>query len=274
MRKGMQKFVLALFAFLPVLILPHFAFTAPNVSVVIAKDKIQVNQVFDLELHISWTGDADDYIVVPPVLTLPEDVVQKETSFSSLVAGDQYNLLYHYKLSAQKQGTFILDPIEIKYWGQGDEKQRVLETEKISFTTVSFTVAGLDMVWFLTIIIILVLGTIVAGVLIKDRRVRKRGSSTKKSMPYSKEKLWQKLQQCKQSKLQGDPVSFYRYANEIINEISGDDKRFEDLGKTLEQVRFGGYRPTSEELDRVYRYLVKKIESSFPKEKNKELANY
>jgi hypothetical protein len=256
-----------------VLILPTVALPTLEVSIINKKDRVPVNKTFTLDLHIYWHGDADDFIVEPPSLRLPDDITQKGMSFSTSVTGDQYNLDFHYTLSTQNKGKFLIEPVQIKYWGKGDEKERIVLTEKVEFEAITFTILGLNMIWTLTIGVVLLILAIITGVLLKDKKMLTTREGTIQNIADSKENVLKKLRMLKESKINGDTISFYRCAIEILRATAGDQNSLNDLGKVLEQVQFGGYKPTSEELDKVFRHLVKEVENSFPNQESKELAS-
>jgi len=78
--------------------LPYQLRATPVVSLSLNKDTIVAHKIFLLELTVSWKGDADQYLVAPPQVTLPEGIEERGSSFSSTSKGEHYLLNYKYNL--------------------------------------------------------------------------------------------------------------------------------------------------------------------------------
>ena len=65
---------------------------APALSLSLDDKHITTNKTFSSTLTVSWEGDADQYLVEPPQLTLPEDIDEIGTASRSITRGDQYIL--------------------------------------------------------------------------------------------------------------------------------------------------------------------------------------
>jgi len=117
---------------------------APHVSIVLENTTIRINKPFDLSINVSWDGDADEYIIAPPELELPEGVEKISSSFISSARLNTHLIKYRYILKAQKKGAVTLTPVQIKYWGTGSKQESVVSTEEVSFNVVLFTFLGLN----------------------------------------------------------------------------------------------------------------------------------
>lgn len=231
-----------------------------------------MNKKFDLFINISWQGDADDYIIVPPEPVFPEGVVQVSSSFFSSVSNDIQLIKYHYILKAQKKGGFTLKPVEIKYWGKGSEQESILLTNEVSFEVVTFAFLGPGLIWGTILVAAAVFGTIIVVALITNKRVSEKKKNIDRKDIQGKEYIIKKLHDCKECKIKGDFKGFYQSAFDVAQKVFSEDKTFLDtLSGTLEKVQFGGYKPASEEIERVFRHIEKKVGEITSDKKDKEL---
>ena len=106
--------------------LPYELTGAPTVSLSLDNDAIYKNRNFSFELILSWEGDADQYLIAPPQIILPEGIEKKDSSFRSVSRGDRYSLHYRYDLFARQEGDYHIKPIEISYWEKGNNKEEPL----------------------------------------------------------------------------------------------------------------------------------------------------
>ena len=256
--------------FLPVF--TSYVHAAPRVSTALEQDRVSVNREFDLFISISWHGEPDDYIIVPPEPVLPEGIVQVSSSFFSSVSSDAQIIKYHYVLKAQKKGRFTLYPVEIKYWGKGSEHESVLISDEVSFEAALFAFLAPGLIWGVGLAVAAVFITIIVVAVVTNRRVSKKKTDADWKGGRGREYIIEKLHECRQCRIKGDHKGFYRAAFETAQIIFDKDKAFLDtLFSTLEKVQFGGYMPSSEEINRVFRQIEKKAGEITSDKKDKEL---
>jgi hypothetical protein len=246
------------------------ALASLGVATTVKPSRISVNNKFDLLINISWQGDAEDYIVVPPEPELPEAITKVSASFSSTVSENKYLIKYHYILKAEKKGEFTLKPQKIKYWARGSDQENVLLTDGVSLEVVRFAFLDPGFMWYIIITVAVLFGIVIALAITTNQRVSKKKKHANAKEVQGNEYILQKLNQCKQSKLKGDYRGFYQSAFDVVQQVAGDDKAFMDsLTGTLEKVQFGGYRPAAEEIERVLRHIEKKSAETFSDKKNR-----
>lgn len=263
--------ILSLFLFFS----PPLLSAAPTVSLSLDRNTILVNKTFSLELTSSWEGEADEYILAPPQLKLPEGIVEKGSSFSTETKEKYYALHYRYTLVAQKAGDYELTPIEISYWKKGNDKEEKVKTEALhlkvttffSFLTLgTYRLAGAIIIIFLSLL----------GILIVSYRIKSKTGEHQKPADtnVTKEMVMSELEQCNAYRIKGDWKDYLKKAIALRNKLSLPEdavKTMDDLDSLLEQVSYGGFHPTTEEINLIQRQLERALKSAFPDAKDKEL---
>ncbi|MBT3220987.1 MAG: redoxin domain-containing protein, partial [Proteobacteria bacterium] len=102
-------------------------FTPPTAIVTLVtpsltKTTVDIGQPFALDVQVHWAGNFDDYLLHPPVVHLPEGVVQSGTSAETNSRDGRSTVTYHLALEAIEAGTFDLDPVELRYTPRFEEE--------------------------------------------------------------------------------------------------------------------------------------------------------
>ena len=246
---------------------------APTVSLSSEKKNISLNKPFSLKLKISWEGDADQYLVAPPQITLPEDIEERGSSFSSISRGRHFFLHYQYDLCAKKEGDYILNPTEISYWEKGNNKEEKVRTEKMHFQVTSFSIAYLGRYRLIVVIIAIPLGLFIT-VIVLYKKKKRRSDDQKSDSTAIRETMVSELEQCNAYKIKGDWESYLKKVISIRDKLPNQDKAGKIMGEldTLaERVTYGGLHPTAEEINLIQRQLEKAFKSAFPNDKDTDL---
>ncbi len=256
------KAFFALFLFLPVICNLPCAYASPRATITLEHTRISLKKSFDVVITVAWQGNADDYIIVPPQPDYPEKILQQSSSFFSSTSHATYALSYRYSLVAQEKGTFTINPVEIKYWSKGSDKESTLLTDEVSFEVVTFAFWN-DTVQLVAISLAVL---ITAGIIITAIIRKKRGGSPEQhgladKSPHSRhQSAVNKLEECRQSKIKGDYQGFYQCALAVVKNLEPEDGSFCDtLAAAAEKVHFGGYRPTAQETDMLLRKIEKMV---------------
>jgi peroxiredoxin len=85
----------------------------------------RAGQDFRVLVDVTWAGNLNDYLLLPPQLTLPEGVTQLGTEASSSSAQGRATITYQLRLRASAPGEYALDPVLVRY-------QPRLEREQLS----------------------------------------------------------------------------------------------------------------------------------------------
>ena len=107
--------------------------------------------------------------------------------------------------------------------------------------------------------------------------IRDRGRLKKKQRKGSdelldKEDLLKTYDACKRYKTEGNYVGFYHAVVEILTKtILDEGVIIDDLKKVCEKIEFGNYKPSSEEIEFVFRRVAKAMKKNFSDKKELEL---
>ncbi len=273
----MKSFLKALYiSSIIFILLPSYPYklkAAPAVSLSLDRDIILANKTFSLELIASWEGDSDRYLIAPPQISFPEGIEEKSSSFSTTSKEGHYSLYYKYQLLAQKEGEYVLKPIEISYWEKGNNKEEKVKTEALHFKVTSFSTAYLTRFWLPGTLIAIFLGLFSALVVLYKKKKR-LSDGQKSDATITRELIAGELEQCNAYKIKGDWGNYLKKILSICNKLPTQDKTgtiMEDLDTLVEKVTYGGLRPTTEEINLIQRQIEKAFKSAFPKDGDKDL---
>ena len=246
---------------------------APAVSLSLDKGTIYTNRNFSFELALSWEGDADQYLVVPPQITLPAGIEEKDSSFRSVSRGDRYSLYYRYDLFSQQEGDYHIQPIEISYWEKGKNKEEKIKTEVLNFKVTSFSIINLGKYWLLFILAIFLLSLFMVVIVLYKR---KKGvvNDQKMDSVITREMISEELDQCNAYKMEGDWENYLKKVISIRNKIPAlneDEESIQALDALVERTTYGGFCPSSEEISLTQRKLERAFKNAFPDDKDKDL---
>ena len=253
--------------------LPFQLRAAPTVSLSLDRDTILVNKIFSLELVVSWEGDADQYLIAPPHITLPEGIEEKGSSFSSTSRGARYLLGYKYALCAQKEGEYVIKPFEIRYWEKGNNKEGKIETGALHFQITSFSIFNLGRYWLVGILTITFLG-LFSTLIVLYKKKKRRSDDQESDNTAMREMIVREFDQCNAYKLQGDWKNYIEKVIAIRNKLPTQDenkKVMEYFDTLAERVAYGGLRLTTEDINLIQRQLERAFRSAFPNGKDEDL---
>lgn len=96
------------------------ACAAPTLSVVQDSREAILNEPYTLAFELSWQGNPDEYVAIPPSLTLDSWAEVSEISTSSSVDGDQSTLRHTVTLIPHELGEFSTPTLELAYLAKAD----------------------------------------------------------------------------------------------------------------------------------------------------------
>ncbi len=256
------------------LLLPTaFAHAAPQVEATLAASTVSTGAPFTLAITVSWQGDADQYVIVPPEPELPEGVERVSSSFASSASADMQSMHYTFLLRALKNGAYTIKPAVVKYWAKGADKEGATESPETTFKAVQFALVENNTA-FIAVISLLVLAGAVVGmvfVVIRKKKVRRQKAATSGDAS-TREQAADSLQHCRQCKLQGDYTGFCQTALDCAHMVAPQDTALtKSLAAMFEKVQFGGFRPPAEEIERILRQLEKSSDALIAEDKKNEL---
>lgn len=260
-------------AFIFLTFFPNELLGAPTVSLSLDKGTIYTNKNFSFELALFWEGDADQYLVAPPQVTLPEGIEEKDSSFSSTSRGDRFVLHYRYDLFAQQEGDYHIQPIEISYWEKGNNKEEKIKTDVLNFKVSSPGIVSLISYWPVGVSVIVLLGLFTALIVLYIRKKRCVLDQRLDGI-VTREMIASELEQCNAYKMEGDWGNYLKKVICIRNKLPIEDrsgKILKALDTLSDRVTYGGFCPSAEEINRIQRQLEKVFKNAFPDDKNDDL---
>jgi hypothetical protein len=252
-------------------LLPCQLIGAPRVSLSLDKKNISAQKPFSCELTISWEGDADQYLVDRPRLKPPEGIVEVGSSSSSITRGDQYLLQYRYDLQAEKEGSYVLEPIEISFWAKGNNEEEKINTDKLTITVTSFSLAQYGENRLIPVALVIIVVSLFSALIVIISKKRRRDRNQTQSAPSPKDALASDLTHCNDFKIKGDWKRYIQTALAIRNQLPTEVKGLEELDKLAEKIHYGGFRPNTEEINRIHRQLEQAVKSVSTKDPDREL---
>ena len=256
------------------LLLPAHLRGAPTLSLSLGDDQhITPKKTFTATLTLSWKGDADQYLIEPPQLTLPQDISETGTASRSITREDHYVLEYHFYLRAEKEGNYVIEPVEISYWEKGNNTVQMVKTEALSFSVTTFTFTDFGNYWLIGLIAIILLSLFITLIVLskkKKRQEREHGIEP----PSLRETISQELRACHSYKITGDWENYLKKAIAIRDKLPTEDKggkAMDTLDSLAERVHYGGLHPTTEEINHIQRQLEHALKNAFPQEKDKDM---
>ena len=94
----------------------------PTGAATLAGGPIRVGEPFELQVEVRWSGDGDEYALLPPRVELPEGVALETLSASTTSLEGTQRVLYTVHLTAEAPGSYALDPIELRFQLPGREE--------------------------------------------------------------------------------------------------------------------------------------------------------
>jgi hypothetical protein len=246
---------------------------APTLSLSLDNKYITAKKTFSSTLTVSWKGDADQYLIEPPQLTLPEDINEIGTASRSITRGDHYLLEYRFDLRAEKEGDYVIKPVEISYWEKGNNNVERVKTEALGFSVTAFNLTNYVRYWPLGVLVIIFLSLFITLIVLSKKKKRQKSDHGVET-PSIKETITRELRECHSYKMTGDWENYLKKAIAIRDKIPTEDKggkTMETLDSLAERVHYGGLHPTTEEINRIQRQLEHALKTAFPNDTDKDM---
>ena len=246
--------------------LPPPLYAAPALSLSAEEGIIIAGEPFSIQLTVSWKGDAEQYLVEPPRLKLPEGITQSSSAYSASAADARYFLCYRYTLNATSTGRYMLDPVEISYWGKNDGDARTASTDALHFTVNSRSEAALQR-YRVPGAALLIFISLFAVLFVLSTKKKRADRTLPGDGAITKEIIDRELTQCRAFKISGDWDKYIEQVIAIRSKIPSadrDEKMQSELSRLAERIQFGGYRPSENEISLMERQLEKACADTFP----------
>ncbi|NOZ87725.1 MAG: redoxin domain-containing protein [Deltaproteobacteria bacterium] len=213
--------------------------------------EVYLGQTFNLLVEVKWTGEIKDYILHPPSLKPPEGIRLLNVHASSSSSGGKQVIIYQVALKAEKTGEFDLDPVQLSYTPLLDGKRVTTRIKGPAVKVEERTFLGMDILQLSAVMGAILLLAIGGLLVTKNRRKRKRQDGGAKVELDPVEVLDRNLKQARKHLLDGNALGLLESVKEMNSLGFGEDAMHDqDLDGLLEQVKYGGKKPSKEELER------------------------
>ena len=233
-----------------------FAQGLPRVALECPSDVQRPTSPFELSISISWQGDAQSHVIIPPEPVFPESFHVRSSSFEATVSDSLHQLTYHFILVPRETGRFTISPVTILCWPRESSTELSLLTNECAITVEP--TAELFQKKSLAAAAAIMLAIIAAGVYI----IKKRSGSILPSKQPAVEADHTLVQQCRRELLQGDYTAFYTTALKAARALMPADQSLHNrVAACLERAQFSDRKPSAEDADHILRQLKRAFDS-------------
>ncbi len=241
----------------------------PTAEVRLATATPQAGEPFSVEVELFWAGNFEEYLPQPPLILLPEGVVQESMTAEASSGQGRGAVTYTATLRADAPGRYALDPVEVRY------------IPRLEATPVAGRVAGPTVEVVAPSIMGLAPATFAAGAagiaalglvgLVAARKLRGRRSAAGPAEAETYAALVADFEAARKKRLAGDGAGCLLALAELDRALrrqsgEGEDAttRPESLAEAVERARYGGEVPAAAELDRLQRSVERRLEALKP----------
>lgn len=258
-KKILLKFIISLSIFKINLI-----FAQPNITAYVEGEHFTVKSPFKFRVSISLGEEKNLYTLSIPEVKFPPEIQEKGVSSYSDNLTNSTNYLY--TLIPLKEGEYTIESVTVKYLKKGEKEPYILKSNSVKFIVIPYKILGF--LWWQFILIVTFLLIILTLIIIFSTKM-KRKEIVSTTPNEERKKLFDKLNIAYKHKLDGNIGEFYKTLYEIEKEVENklNEKILpEDINLMIERIKFGGYNPTPEDIESVYRQVEREIKKIFPEE--------
>ena len=231
-----------------------FAQDVPRVELECPSAVLRPAIPFELRIIVSWNGDAEKYVIVPPEPVFPESFSLRSSSFEATVSDSLHQLTYRFILVPRQTGRFTIYPVDIHCWPRDSSAELSLLTSECTITVEHAPGLSQKKIWAAAAIVFII---IAVGVYWSKRRAAFVRSSAQPTVE-AHDSL---IQQCRSELLQGDYAAFYTAALKAAHALKPADQALHSrIAASLERVRFSSEKPSAEDADHVLQQLKRALE--------------
>jgi hypothetical protein len=234
-----------------------FAQDLPRVELECPSDSVRPATPFELRVIVSWKGDAESHVIIPPEPVFPESFSLRSSSFEATVSDSLHQLIYSYMLVPRQTGRFTIYPVDIRCWPRDSSAELSLLTNDCAVTVKDTT--GLPQKKVAAVAAAIMLIIITVGFYWS----KKCTASVRPSAQPPIETNGSLVQQCRKELLQGDYAAFYTAALKAAHVLMPADQALHSrIAASLERIRFSSEKPSAEDADHVLQHLERALKLS------------
>jgi LPXTG-motif cell wall-anchored protein len=233
-----------------------FAQDLPRVELECPSDSVRPATPFELRVIVSWEGDAESHVIVPPEPVFPESFSLRSSSFEATVRNSLHQLIYRFMLVPRQTGRFTIYPVDIRCWPRGSSAELSLVTDTCVVTVEHTAWLPQKNIWAAAagIMIIIAVGFYLS---------KKRTAFVSSSAEPVAEANCSLVQQCRRELLQGNYAAFYTAALKAARVLMPADQALHSrIAASLERTRFSSEKPSAEDADHVLQQLERALKRS------------
>ena len=231
-----------------------FAQDVPRVELECPHSILRPATPFELRVIVSWEGDAESHVIVPPEPVFPESFSLRSSSFEATVSNSLHQLTYRFMLVPRQTGRFTIYPVDIRCWPRNSSAELSRVTNECVVTVEH--AAGLPQKKVLAAAAAIMLIIIAVGFYWS----KKRAAFVRSSAQPAVEANDSLVQQCRRELLQGDYAAFYSTALKAARVLMPADQALHSrIAASLERMRFSSEKPSAEDADHVLQQLERAL---------------
>jgi len=211
---------------------------------------------FEISIIISWKGDAEAHLVIPPEPVFPENFTVRASSFKADVSNAHHQLTYHFTLVSHQTGQFTVYPVAIRFWPRSSSTELSLITKECSITIKDTKLRNKK--------IAAVAAAILLFIIFVGISIRRKHSGIRHASPHTEPEPSGTLliQQCRAHYTRGNYTAFYTTALQAAQTLLPSDHELNSqITASQERTRFSGEEPSAENAE----YILRRLESACDK---------
>ena len=235
-------------------------FIPPDGNVYLRSKKVETDIPFIVDVITTWNGKIGDYILAPPILDLPDHVIQKDLSAHTSNTIEKQKVIYRFKLESSKPGELNLDPVELRYTPRFESSP---QSRKIKGPIIDINEKSYLFPASIIIIVILILSILFGIVIYKRKHKKSNNENTKENHKFQFDSL---LNEVKNFAIEGSNIKRIEKLIEIKNllkKYNYSDIENNNWNEVLQNLKYGGQKADTQELSRWQRQMELKIKEIF-----------
>jgi peroxiredoxin len=223
----------------------------PSAEVKGPASPVHPNTPFEVQVHITWQGNIQEYVLLPPEVHTPKEVEVLSVQASSSSESGLEHVLYTVACVARKEGSYQLHPVDIRFIPRGSKEPMINRAHGPTLQVQAATSSTRWPWWVGATAAVCAL----LGVGLVWKRARTRRTSFNTPSPLVAQNTEAHFLSMAQALQNGDALVFLEHARDCAKKLEYADKAVQDIQHMLEKVQYGGYKPASEDLQALQRQL-------------------
>ncbi|MBI5507135.1 MAG: redoxin domain-containing protein [Deltaproteobacteria bacterium] len=235
--------------------------TPPTATVAVADAAPVAGRDFAVQVKITWAGNFDEYLLLPPEIHLPAEVLAKGTAATTSSVDGRQVVTYAISVQPQSAGKFALDPIELRYTARGEKEPMTARVPGPTVEVLPWTILGLTPPAFAAVSLLALALVSALGFAWRRRAADPRAPAPSPQAP-DVAALGKQLDEARRKRLDGDVAGFLADAVGLARALGDTD--LAALEAIAARARYGGGAPSREDLTDLERKLERQVNARVP----------